>query len=265
MGTGELERTGYRAPLVLRCVDQVGGGTVGDGLRALARRDGDTASPVAAARSPLSGLLGFGSLPGQRAAMWTRSTGGTPLRWPAPGAGTPFVVRIADRDRRFLPTTLRVEVPVAAPVEVPLFSAAARPAPSGWATVRGEVRVSGTGAPAAWSVLQVATDDTQYRTVADDAGRYLLYLPYPEALPPLSGGDGTGLAAVTWPLTVGVSYQPGELTAPGDAAPADPPFLASILGQAPAAIAADGGTQPTITAILAFGATLVLPIAVVPA
>lgn len=265
MGTGELERTGYRAPLALRCADQVGGGTVADGLGALARREGDTAPPVTATRSPVSGLLGFGSLPGQRAAEWTRSTGGAPLTWPAPGAGTPFVVQVTDRDRRFLPTTLRVEVPVTAPAEVPLFSAAARPAPSGWATVRGEVRVDGTGAPAAWSVVQVATDGTQYRTVADDAGRYLLYLPYPEALPPLSGGDSTGLAAVTWPLTVGVGHQPGALTAPRDAAPADPPFLDSILGQASSAIAVDGATQPTITAILAFGATLVLPIAVVPA
>jgi hypothetical protein len=45
----------------------------------------------------------------------------------------------------------------------------------------------------------------------------------------------------------------------------EPPYQDSILGQAPARIDQGGGPQPTVTATLAFGAALVLPITVVPA
>jgi hypothetical protein len=262
----ERERTGYRAPLALRCFDPVGSVAVGGGLSAVAWREGDPAVTYRAVPSPVSSLLGFGSLPGQRAYQRTRSTDGRPLSWPAPAGSEPFVVRVTDRYRRFLPTTLLAGVPVGAPVDVPLYSAPGRPAPSGWATVRGELHSAVDRSPVAWGVVEVSTDAAQYVTVSDDSGRFLLHLPYPEALPALAGpaSAASGLGAVTWPLTIGVRCEPGALR--GQAAPAapEPPYLDSILGQAPAGIDSGGGPQPTVAVTLVFGAALVLPVTVVP-
>jgi hypothetical protein len=268
----ERERTGYRAPLALRCSDPVGEVAAGGGLSAVAWRESDPAVTYRAVPSPVSSLLGFGSLPGQRAYQRTRSTDGRPLSWPAPAGSEPFVVRVTDRYRRYLPTTLLAGVPVSAPVDVPLYSAPGRPAPSGWATVRGELHSAADRSALAWGVVEVSTDAVRYITVSDDSGRFLLHLPYPEALPALAGSPSaasgpaaSGLGAVTWPLTIGVRCEPGALRRPAAPAAPEPPYLDSILAQAPAGIDPGGGPQPTVTATLAFGAALVLPITVVPA
>lgn len=273
MGTlGERERIGYRAPLALRCFDAVSAVGVAcgaGGLSAVAWRESDPATTFAAVPSPVSSLLGFGGLPGQRAYQRAYSTDGRPLSWPAPAAPEPFVVRVTDRGRRYLPVTILAEVPVSTPVDVPLYSAPGRPAPSGWAVVRGELHDAADRAPIAWGVVEVSTDAGQYSTVSDESGRFLLYLPYPEALPALldspSAGSGSGLGAVTWPLTIGVRSEPGALRRPAASTVPEPPYQDSILGQAPARIDPGGGPQPTVTETLAFGAALVLPITVVPA
>ncbi|MEU6198267.1 hypothetical protein [Streptomyces sp. NPDC047061] len=267
----ERERIGYRAPLAVRCLDAAGAAFARDGLSAVAWPESDPATTVRATPSPFSDLLGFGTLPGRRADRRARSTDGEPLDWPVPAAPEPFVVRVTDRARRYLPTTLLAQVPAGTPVAVPLYPAPGRQAPSGWAVVRGELHGAPDGAPLGWGVVEVSTDAGRHTTVTDADGRFLLCLPYPEALPELpeqpgaaAGPAPAGLASLTWPVTVAVRCQPGALRRPVEPAPQDPPYLDSILGQAPARIDPGGGPQPTVTETLAFGTALVLPLTVVP-
>ncbi|MEU9154679.1 hypothetical protein AB0D59_30005 [Streptomyces sp. NPDC048417] len=268
---GERERIGYRAPLAVRCFDAAGAAFARDGLSAVAWPESDPATTVRATPSPFSDLLGFGSLPGRRAHQRARSTDGEQLNWPVPVAPEPFAVRVTDRARRYLPTTLLAEVPVGRPVAVPLYPAPGRQGPSGWAVVRGELHGAPDGGPLGWGVVEVTTDAGRYTTVSDADGRFLLCLPYPEALPELPGvseadpapGLG-GLASLTWPVTVATRCQPGALRRPVGSAPQDPPYLDSILGQAPAPIDLGGGPQPAVTETLTFGTPLVLPLTVVP-
>ncbi|GGM96311.1 hypothetical protein [Streptomyces fuscichromogenes] len=275
---GERERIGYRAPLAVRCFDAAGAPFARDGLSAVAWPENDPATTVRATPSPFSDLLGFGSVPGRRAHQRARSTDGEPLNWPAPAAPEPFVVRVTDRARRYLPTTVLAEVPAGTPVAVPLYPAPGRQAPTGWAVVRGELHGDPDGGPLGWGVVEVSTDAGRHATVSDADGRFLLCLPYPEALPELPGGSAAdpapgstdpapgpaGLAALTWQVTVAVRCQPGALRRPVDSAAQDPPYLDSILGQAPARIDLGGGPQPTVTETLTFGTALVLPLTVVP-
>ena len=148
----------------------------------------------------------------------------------------------------------------------PLYSAVTRPVPSGFATVLGEVWTT-TGTPAPWAVVQIVAGGTTYTTLADQLGRYVVYLPYPEALPPLTGSPPIGgpLDSLTWPLTVWVRYQPSNQQVLADALPADPPELASLLSQASATISSGGDTQPNLAATLTFGSQLLVMLEVVPA
>ena len=265
----ELERVGYRAPLALRCVDGVSGVEVNDALLATAWRRADPATTRTASRSPLSGLLGFGSLPGLWAAERTRSGPGQPLTRPAPTT-TPFCARIVDTARRYLATVVAVDVPVSGPLVVPLSSAPGRPMPSGWAAVRGEVHraaASGSNGPLPWSVVRVDTGAAQYSTVADSMGRFLLYLPYPEALPPLTGSipHGGGIGTVSWPLAISVRCQPGALQQAPGAGPQDPPELGSIDTQAVAQIDDGSGPRPSVDQTLVFGTLLMVRLDVIPA
>ena len=110
------------------------------------------------------------------------------------------------------------------------------------------------------------SDAGTYLTLADQLGRYVVYLPYPEALPPLGasppGGGPPGQP--TWPLTVSVRYQPSAQNQLADAATGDPPELGSLLEQAAAAISAGGGQQPSLAATLTLGTRLLLMLQVVP-
>ena len=259
----ELERSGFRGALALRGVDAGSGTAVADDLAALAYREGDSETRFTVTRSPVSSLLGFGVLPGL--AQRTHSTGGAPLTGPPVPAPQGFVVRVSDRARRYLPTVLAVDLPAAAPVEVPLYSAAGRPAPSGLATVRGDVRVTAGGGEAAWAVVTLTAGGVPYETVCDGRGRFLFYLPYPEALPPLSPGTASGLDSVTWPLGLRVRYQPGALRTVAGSGPADPPELGSIRGQAPALADQGGDPAAELDVTLAFGTALVLRVGVTPA
>ena len=262
----ELERVGYRAPLALRCVDGASGVEVTDALLATAWRRSDPETLRTASRSPLSGLLGFGSLPGLWSAAQTRSGPGQPLTWPAL-TPVPFCARIVDTARRYLTTVVSVDAPVSGPLVVPLSSAPGRPMPSGWAVVRGEVHLAGGTSPLPWSVVRVDTGPAQYSAVADSMGRFLLYLPYPEALPPLLGSipHGGGIGTVTWPLTISVRSQPGALTRAPGTGPQDPPELGSIDTQAVAQIDDGTGPRPSVDQTLVFGTPLMVRLDVIPA
>lgn len=269
----ELERVGFRGALGVRCRDAVSRAPVADGLVATVWSAADPTLRRAATRSPLSGLLGFGTFPRLRTYQHTAAAGGVPLTWPAPPPAVTHVVAVRDTQHRYLPVVFEVGVPAAAPVTVELQSAAGRGYPSGWAVLRGEVQHRTTHVGLGWAVVTVATDGASYDVVADERGRFLLVAPYPEALPPLSGSPptGTGLSAMSWPATLTVRCQPSVLAyAPSAAAAADPgevvpPLLASLEAQAAALQEVGGVLQADDEVTLAFGVPTVLTLLVEPA
>lgn len=261
----ELERTGYRGALSLSCHDAVTGASIPDGILATGWRKADPSVRLLASKSKVSALLGFGPLPGLREYQWARATNGAPLAWPADPPPDPYVVSLVDTRRRYLPVVTEVPVPVAAPAEILLHSAASRTPASGWAVIRGEVHDQG-GAPIPWPVITVEAAPDSYEVVADHLGRFLLIAPYPEALPPLTGSppSGPGLEAMTWTLTLTVRSKPSDLVpAPGTdwdlvTGGVDPPELGGILGQPPVQQEVGGALADNSTATLAFGTPTVL-------
>ena len=175
-------------------------------------------------------------------------------------------MRVNDSGRRYLPELVAIEVPQPGLVALPLFSAPNRPQPSGFATLRGEVWSTATALPAAWALVNVVAGPAIYTTMADRLGRYVVYFPYPDALPPLSGSPPSGapLDQLNWSLSISVSYQPSAQKALADAAPTDPPELYSLLGQSAAAISTLG-RHPNLAATLIFGIPMLLMLEVVPA
>lgn len=235
-----LERTTYRAPLAVICQDGVTEAVVSGDLTATAWLRDDPARAYPARRSPVSGMLGWGRLDGGDHCILVRDTAG-----------------------RYAPTVVRATVPVTAPVVVPLSSAPARPLVGGRATVRGEVHDDSDGTPLGWALVRVNTGSGIFQTVADELGRFLLQLPYPEALPPLTS-PSAGLSAVTWPVTVSVRSEPTALVRSPGLDIHDPPELGSVTTQGAAQLI-DGGPHPSLTETLAFGVPLVLALRAVPA
>jgi hypothetical protein len=260
-----LETTAHRAALGLQFIDSVGGASVADGLVVTAWPAGAPWDALMASQSPISTIMGFGHLPGLAAYESAITRDPETFTWPAPGTGRPFEVRVVDPFGRYLPELIAVTVPRSTLATPLLFSAPARPAPSGFAAVSGEVSTV-TSEPAAWAAVQIMAGSDTYLTLADQLGRYVAYFPYPEALPPLTGSssDGSQAGQLTWPLTVSVLYQPSAQNQLTDAAAGDPPELGSLLGQAAAAISV-GGQQPSLAATLSFGAPLLLMMQVAPA
>lgn len=259
-----VERFGYRPPLAVDCQDGVTGAGVTDGLLATAWLRQDPASRFTALRSPVSGLLGFANLPRMWRSTHAKVGPGQPIVWPA-GPPEPCCLLVVDTLDRYLPVSVAVNVPVSAPVVVPLSSAPARGRGSGIATVRGELHTA-AGVELGWALVRIDAGTTTYQTLADPRGRFLVHLPYPEALPPLLGNPpvGPGLSGVTWPLTVTVRSEPDSLVRSPGLGPQDPPELGSVIAQGAAQLV-DGGTHPSITATLRFGIPLVLALTAVPA
>jgi hypothetical protein len=254
-----LERNSYRAPLALACVDGVSGTVVSDGLTATVWRRDDPATRLTARRSPFSGLLGVESLPG----MWleTHAVGpaGEPTSWPA-APPTPVSALVIDTRGRYLPTSIAVDVPVTEPFQVQLFSQPARPGASNCATVQGEIRDDGSGEALGWAYVTVVSGSDTYHAVADQVGRFLLQMPWPDAL---SVPTGSGLAGVTWQLTVEVQSQPSALVRSPGLGSDDPPELASITGQQAAQLIV-GGPHPSLDVTLTYRSPLVLRLLAVP-
>jgi hypothetical protein len=261
-----LETTAYRAALGLQFIDSVGGASVADGLVVTAWPAGAPWDARTATQSPISTILGFGRLPGLASYQSATTQDPETFTWSPPETGRPFEVRVSDPFGRYLPELISVTVPRSTLATPLLFSAPARPAPSGFAAVTGEVSTV-TSQPTAWAAVQIVAGTDTYTTLADQLGRYVVYFPYPEALPPLTDSppDGSQPGRLTWPLTVTVNYQPSAQNQLADAAAGDPPELGSLLGQAAAAISANGGQQPSLAATLVFGTRLLLMLQVVPA
>jgi hypothetical protein len=259
-----LETIIRRAPLGIRLLDLARGTPVTDGMVVTAQRVGALQKSYLAERSPLSGIYGYRSLPGLRpfevgeqlAVNWCSSPPdlGLPtaedllnpdmlhhlVGVDTGGSAPNFVVSIEDRLERFLPQTLLMCLPKERLLEVPLFSAPARPTPTGLAVIRGELWDRMADRAAGWAMVRASADGVMiYTAIADARGMFTLFMPYASALPPLIGSPPHGLFAIdqlTWPLTVSVFYQPSRQRRVASLPPAAPPDTRSILEQSAAAV-----------------------------
>jgi hypothetical protein len=274
----KLESVRRRAPLGLRFLDLARGVSVNDGLVVTARPLGASGPRQQAFRSPVSGIYGFSTLPplGPSTAdeqpagrTDTAQTAGEDLTstqqlhdWlradEGPAAQANYCISVRDQRERFLPLALLMSLPREQLVEVPLFSAPARPSPVGAASVRGEVALHGFSPlqPASWSLVIATLNGKKYVGVTDARGMFTLFVPSISALPPLSGSPprgNEGIDQLTWPLTIEVLYQAKQSTSP-----LEPPDILSILEQSNARIYDRADTSPvsSITRSMRFGEDL---------
>lgn len=220
-----LDLITYRGALALRFIDSVTGAAVTDNLRVRAWAY-DPAAPRAArrvdeaARSPTSGIYGFGVLPGLE---------GYQIGDAVPPAGLAYIVHVEDDRGRYLPQARRYDLPLAQPAvqEVVLFSAADRATPTGYATVRGQLLRTGAPAgvppevtaiePARWARVAVAVPPgipgdppVTFFGQADGRGTVVVMAPYP-LLP-----AGVLLDAAGWSVAVSVDHAPAGQAADYD-------------------------------------------------
>jgi hypothetical protein len=258
VSTVVLETVTRTALFGVRFWDRVTSSVVADGLEVVETTSGTQMQPNR------SGVFVLHSLPGLRDSMYGA---GDDAFWASPPASAPIAFTVVDTQRRFLPFSFASDVPLrglfaedcglpaSPPPEgvvggVPLFSAPSRIAPAGTGAVRADLWDAVADAPAAAAVLEVdAGGGASYRGVADDQGRVVVLLPYPE--PPWHGGSpppgSRSLSNQTWPVDVAVRYAP-----PASPPSSSPPDLCAVLDQAPA--------EPLGLAAqtLAFGRELVL-------
>lgn len=169
------------------------------------------------------------------------------------------VVDVEDTERRFLPVSFEVALPLRgafrgrgawlarplmlpAPAEgeergVALWSAPTRMAPAGLATLTANIVLGGAAQPPPAPYALVSVDDEAGRTLAvgmaDEAGALALPLPYPAIPDPPGDGLAPPMGSQTFALTVRVAFRAGQPRLPGS----DVPDLAGLLGQPAARVA----------------------------
>jgi hypothetical protein len=258
------------APLGVRPWDAVAGRAVTDGLRLSEVRYGVTATPNR------SGVFVFHDLPGLHDSAYGSGDEGF---WASPPTRGRFVLELVDGERRFLPFRFDADAPARgvfrehcphafSPPEtdvpgLPLFSAPSRQVPPGSAVVRADLWDVELGAPAACAVLEVTpAGGPTARGIADEQGRVVVLLPYPEPYWPGSSPPPGSRALVdqTWSLQLGVRYDPaGASPPPPGAGSSVAPDLCTVLGQGAATLlAAPSPATPLTAATLAFGRQLTL-------
>ncbi|MBL9126761.1 MAG: hypothetical protein JNL97_03895, partial [Verrucomicrobiales bacterium] len=258
------------ASLGFRLVDPATRRVVPDGWIVEAVPEGSTTRPVYARRNP-SGIQVFGRLPGLAAYEL-----GDPDARNADGSARSevrrtYVVRVRDREDRYLPFRWNVEVPhsgihgidptgfptfaAALPPElatlgpfVPVFSSPQRTLPAGMAAIRADLAVGDEETPASWAWVRatVSAGANGPRVVvdgvADARGGVLLAFPLPEpedSLPTSVLDTGAPFGGRGWNVRLQVRYL-------GVGANSDAPDLNALLAQAEAAPAtiADGTASP---------------------
>lgn len=280
-----LETMRAVAPFGVRCWDPVLDRQVRAGLALTAWPESGVGRRVRGYRTA-SDVYALSGLPGLQAAEFP--TGAGPAVFGSPASPPPtrgFVVHIDDLEGRYLPAAFRVDLPLpdpglflspppesgaASPATAPppgflLFSTPTRRAPSWLAVVRGELAEEADGAPARHALVRVeVVGGGTFFGLADDAGRFAVFVHYPAPEELLGGSPAGGgpksLGEQTWPLGVEVAYSP---TLHETLAGTPLPDYLSLLEQEPAevfsALPADGGTpQPAWQGVLAYRRQLVL-------
>jgi hypothetical protein len=263
------------ALLGVRFWDRVTGRAIADGLELVETRSG------LHARSGPSGVFSFHDLPGLRASSF--GAGDAPF-WASPPVHTRFTFRLRDGARRFLPfritdidlparglfaedcgpaSALAGSPPDSVVGAVPLFSAPSRIVPGGIAAIRADLEDATTGQPAAWAVLEAsAAGAPVYRGIADERGRVVVFLPYPEV--PWHGSSpppgSQPLSSQTWQVTLTVRYSPAGASPPfPDPAQGEPPDLCAVLTQSEGMMLGSASPDTQLgQQTLSFGRELVL-------
>lgn len=264
-----IERQTIFTPLGIRFWDPATDSQVAHGLRVRAWPDGAT-EPIRTAFRTASGIYAFQGLPGLREVEYPADSSGSA----SPPVVQRFVVAVEDEQRRFLPVTMRVDLPfygiyptalVASPPgeALPgflLFSAPWRTA-TALAVVRADLVRESTGAAAAYAVLELDVEDSgTWHGIADERGSVAVFFPIPpfQATPGSSPpGPQAPPQAQQWQVAARVLYEPAHLETP---AGADAPDLRTILTQAAGAIwaTAAGAPAAALNATLSFGQDLIL-------
>jgi hypothetical protein len=270
-----IETVSTVTTLGIRFWDPVTDAQIRDGLvvTACAATQSRSTPFVNAART-LSGYYAFHKLPG----LVRFENGSIPIDG-SPLAARRFRIETRDTLRRFLDTAFEVDVPLGYRGLFPaaagspggnapgflLYSAPTRRRPSWLGCVRGELEQLGNGRPAAHAVVAVRDPGGRtWRGIADEAGRFIVFLAFPEIEASLGGSPPSpGQAALgerSWVLRVAVFHQASMLRAlPGTTVP----DLQSILNQSPETdvwqlLPSEGGTpQSDWVGELHFGGELV--------
>ena len=166
---------------------------IGDELRLRAYPRGATYARAIEGFANKSGVFLLAGLPGLRA---LENGAGDAEYWAGIGQPPnpprlPFRIEMEDLAGRFLPYWFDADLPkqglystAAGVSSMPLFSAPARPVPAALAVVRAQLRIAGTGKPAAWAIVRVDCEGERVCTgLSDREGRVALMFAYPEPLP----------------------------------------------------------------------------------
>lgn len=254
-----LETVSRVTPLGIRFRDVVTGAIVAGGLDVRVRPTDaperwSTASPtrrgIFTARN-LPGLHGFELGAGDHA-FWDEITA---------DKRRTFILEAWDRQGRFLPTTLALDLPqkgFALPSclspddhdqAVPLYSAPSRPPVPGMAVVRIELAYKERDAPASWTRVEMTLGDDVVSTIADERGLATMMAPYPR----IANGASGALVDATWNVQV-------RAFSSGDLPQKDVPDVCAVLAQPERALVRErNSNQPFVPpGRLRFGHELVL-------
>lgn len=273
-----LERLTLTAALGLVFRDTATGERVGSGLNVEVYRK---SIPRARARAHpnSSGVYVLHDAPGLNA---SRFGAGDDAFWAAQPELPGFVVEVSDTEHRFVAFSFEVELfqrgvfsfesPLAAssppePTTIPLYSAATRKVPAGFAALRAELWDADANAPAAWAVVEArAAGRLAARGLSDEGGRLALLFPYPAPArtvvssppdsPPVIGGPP--LVEQAWEVTLAAGYT-GELSRPPVVQFPDLRLMLGQLNEPAASFWADrAGGEELSQVTLRFGRELVL-------
>ncbi len=267
------ERVRVVAPLGIRFWDPALDTQVVDGLNVTAFPERRPEQRLAAYLTH-AGIHAFRGLPGLRSMEYPAGDGTVS----SPPPSRRFLIEVADRRYRFLPTLFSVDAPfagvfpseavTASPASRPpgfyLFSTASRAVPSTLATIRAQLADAADGGPARHAVLEVHHGGSLLQVgISDERGSVAVFMPYPAfADPSLAAVRGSPAAEVfhqSWELSFRVRYQPAAL-----AWPAGPtPELRSVFGQSAASFLVPAGGSsalpvPELDGELVFGRELIL-------
>jgi hypothetical protein len=259
-------------PLGLRFWDDASSSSIGDGLTVVAYPKANPALRVQAFTNRI-GTYVFQNLPLLRAIE--KGTGDDNF-WSNLPPKLPFIVEVTDRQQRFQPFLVPVDLPVrglftwscpsARPPQaqssamIPLYSAPARIASGGQAVLRAALWDPQQGVPAAWTLLEASIGGKPLaRGFADRNGYIALIFSYPEPtdFAPIDNtnapvGKSVPLTQHTWTIQLKAAYAPLN--------PVSPMMdLCTILSQASATLWADlDRTQPLTEVTLNYGQELIV-------
>lgn len=201
---------------------------IGDGLHVTAREE-FSPRPVSTAYLTRSNVYSFRSMAGMREFEFSDLDVDENF---SPPVNRNYIIEVTDLLRRYVRVGFRVQLPFsykgiflssnlssppqASPKGFFLYSSAVRSIPNGMMAVRGELFDVDREAAAANAVIRVSTHDGfRWYGVADEAGRFVVIMPYPTLVEGIGGSpppvERKRIFEQTWDLQIEVLYQPGAL------------------------------------------------------